>query len=542
MRPAAVTVFLKNFFSRKDVSLICFILAIVIKLLLVFYFQQVGGDKLFQVMAGKNLAEGHGLTIKQVHVSNLSKEIYERFVGWPPAYSVLFAIIYSLVNNIDASCFIIDILSVIAFFFLLKKLLRQLEFPDYLINLLVLFYGCSMPRYIMVSMPTDFLTLMLILYTCVLTIELFRKKKPVVQGILLGFFNALLAWFRYMYIPVAFVIPAILLLNGWLKKDKKLLMYGAYTLVVALLSSIALLHIQEPYVVPTEKGIFWSNLLYISPVLFSAFIELNFLLMQFSYLTGLSYRTSERILQAINLVLLLFFFAFLLYSSLKRKWLAANVWQLFMIIGSTIAISIFAVLAYLSVTHSMQSQPPQTAFWTYVSEDRYYVFLQLFIVIITTHWLFMNATAAFSLRKWAQGLFLFLFSIVILHDIYYLARNFTFDRRKFPQLAEQNHMSQYITNTIEENKKKNIDVVFAGNYPIAHYAVLMGGKGLFVPSELNAKEMHADKTTKVFAVLTTTQFPFYSPFLKKEGLNLETQIGNYYFYSYYVKPNITLQN
>src|SRR5690349_24615710 len=124
--------FLKKLFSRKDVSVICFSLAIVIKILLFFYYQQTVDDKLAQAVAGKNLAEGHGLTIKHVHVSNLSKEIYEPLVGWPPAYSVVFAIIYSLCKNLDVSIFIIEIICAILFFILLRKILRQLNFPEYL--------------------------------------------------------------------------------------------------------------------------------------------------------------------------------------------------------------------------------------------------------------------------------------------------------------------------------------------------------------------------------------------------------------------------
>jgi hypothetical protein len=535
------TIFLKKLFSRKDVSVICFSLAIVIKILLFFYFQQIDVDKLSQAMAGKNLAEGHGLTIKQVHVSNLSTEIYERLVGWPPAYSVLFAIIYSLFKDLDVSCFIIDIICIILFFILLRKFLRQLNFPDYLINLLVLFNGCAITYYIEKSTPTDFLTLMLFVYNCYLTIKVFTQRKPVLQGILLGVFNALLAWFRYMYIPVIFVIPCVLLWNGLLKKDRKLLLYGTYTMALALLGVIALLSFQEPFVPATEKGIFWSNLLHLDPVLFSSFMNLKFFLVQLSHQTGLSYLTCARILRWINMVPFLILLILLFYSSLKRKWLAANTWQVFMTIGTLTGICIFLVLALLSLTHNAH-YPLMSVFWTYVSEDRYFVILQFFIVILTVRWLFINTTAVFSLKKWIQGLFLFLFTINILHGIYFLAKNFTFDKRNFTYLATQNRKIQYIDNIIRENKKKNTDVVVAGDFSMVNRSVLMGAKGLFVPSELNEKEMYADKPTKVIAVVNSLQLPFYKPFFKKEGVMLETQIGTFYFYSYYVKPNTTLKD
>ena len=513
----------------------------VIKILLFYYFQKIDADKLAQAMAGKNLVEGHGLTIKQVHVSNLSTEIYERLVGWPPAYSVFFAIVYSLFKDLDVSCLIIDIICIILFFILLRKFLRQLNFPDYLTNLVVLFNGFAITSYIERSTPTDFLTLVLFVYNCYLTIKVFTQRKPVLPGILLGFFNALLAWFRYMYIPVTFIIPCVLLWNGWVKKDKKLLLYGTYTMALTLLGVIALLSLQEPFVPTTEKGIFWSNLLHLDPVLFSSFMDLNFFLMQLSLLTGFSYSTWAGILQWINMAPFLILFVLLFYSSLKRKWLAADTWQVFMTVGTLTGICIFLVLALLSLTHNAH-YPPVSIFWTYVSEDRYFVILQFFIVILTARWLFINTTAAFRLKKWVQGLFLFLFTITILHGIYFLAKNFTFDRRHFTNLATQNRKVQYIDNVIRENKKKNTDVVFAGDFGVVNRSVLMGAKGLFMPSELNEKEIYADKPTRIIAVVDSLQLPFYKPFLKKEGIMLETQIGPYYYYSYYVKPNVTLKD
>jgi hypothetical protein len=535
-------IFLKKLLSRKDVSVICFLLAIVIKIILFFYFQQIDNDKLAQAIAGKNLAGGHGLTIKQVHVRNLSKETYERLVGWPPAYSVAFAIIYSLFKDLDVSIFIIDTICVILFFILLRKFLRQLDFPDYLINLLVLFNGFTIREYIEKSSPTDFITLLLFAYTCYLTIKIFTQKNPVLPGILLGFFNVLSAWFRYMYIPVPFIIPGVLLLNGWLKKDRKLLLYGTYTMVFALLGVITLLSFQQPFVPATEKGIFWSNLLLLDPVLFSSFMNLKFLLVQLSYQTGLSYATGLSILRWINLVPFLILLILLFYTSLKRKGLAANSWQVFTTLGTLTGICIFLLLALLSLTHNAHYPPPRKFFWTYVCEDRYFVIVQFFIVVLTARWLFMNPTAVFSLKKWVQGIFLLLFTIEILHGAYFLAKNFTFDRRNFTYIVTQNRMIQYIDSTIRENKKQNTDVVVAGAPSMANRSALMGGNGLFNPAEINEIEIHADKPTRILAVVDILQLPFYKPFIDKEGTKLETRIGAYYFYSYYVKPTTTLKD
>jgi hypothetical protein len=550
MQPAAYTTSLKNFFSRKDVSVICFILAITVKLLLVFYYQQIDDDKLFQAMAGKNLAEGHGLTIKQVHAGNLSKDIYDPFVGWPPGYSILVAIIYTFVKNVDICCSIIDVICIILYFILLRKLLRQLEFPDYLINLLTLFNGFAITSYIMHSSPTDFLTLVIVAYNCYLSIELFRQKKPVWQVVLLGFFNILPAWFRYMYIPVTFIIPAFLLWNGWLKKDRKILLSGAYIMVLAFLGIITLLSIQVPfskpvsYIAPlTEKGIFWSNLLFLSPVLYSAFMDMEFLTVQLSHLTGLSFTTCARIFQWTNIVPFLFLLASLFYSSFKRKWLATNNWQLFTTIGTLISICTLLVLASLSLTHSPYYPPPSTTFWSYIAEDRYFIFVQFFIVILATKWLFMDGNATFNFKKWVRSLFLFAFSAGILHGTYFVIKNVTFGKRDFGDMVVQRNMLHYIDNVIAENKKKNLDVVVAGLSSLTNRSVLMGEKGLFELAELNTKDIYADKPTKLILIIKNPhQSSFHWPIFRKEDQKPDTTIGPYHFFSYYINSNTILQD
>jgi hypothetical protein len=157
-------------------------------------------------------------------------------------------------------------------------------------------------------------------------------------------------------------------------------------------------------------------------------------------------------------------------------------------------------------------------------------------------WLFMPPATAFRPVKWAQGLFLFLFSISMLHSIYILAKYFTFDRRDAAETVTENRMIWYIDKTIKENKKQNTDIVFAGYPNTSMWSVLMGGKGLLVPAELNEKEIRAHKPTRIIAIVDSLQLPYYKPFLNKDGVKLETRIGSFYFYSYDVKPITTLKD
>ena len=531
--------YLLRFFSRKDVSVICFILAIVIKLLFTYYYLQIDYDKLTQAMAGKNLVEGHGIAIKQVHTSNLSKESYEPLAGWPPGYSLLISLIYLIVKDLDFTCFILDVILVVLYFIVLRKICKQLAFPVYLINLVLLFSGAAITPYVLFPMTTDFLTLVVSMYNCSLSIEVFNNKNARFERIQLAIFNALPVWFKYVYIPVTFVIPAFILWNGVLKKDRSLLKYGLFIMLLAFLSTMALFIYQIPYAdlpaytrVP-EKGIFLSNLLRLHPILFSAFINVNFYCTQLSLLSGFSYAIWAKTMQWISVgILSLFLYRFLQFS-FNKKWQANTGLQAFLMIGGLTSISILLVLAFMSLTHNAHFPPPEKRSWTYVSEGRYYAFLEFLIFIVIGKYLF-NRSFAFKLKTPFKWFFLFLCIVEITHGIYFLKKNFTYDRRNFRQVVNKNRVIDFIHNIIIENKKKNVDVVVFGP-AFSKRAVLLGGKGLFNRSELNSIEMHAEKPTLLIAVLDSSEYSYYKPFLNKKGVTLEKKIEKVNCFSYYIE-------
>lgn len=540
--PASGMKYLNQLLSRKDVSICCFILAVCIKIFLTCAHYHVNSDKLFQAMAGKNFAEGHGLTIKQVHANNLSKEYYEPLVGWPPGYSIVFGIIYTLLKDVELTCLIIDFIFIILYFIILRKLFNQLGFPLYLNNILLLFNASLITTYMTHSTPTDLITLVLSIYGCYYSIKLFLKEKAIPDLILLAVLNCIPAWFRYMYIPVTFVIPAFFIWNGWMKKNKRLSLYGILIFAAGLVSTMALLAFQKPYgtnvgYVPiAESGIYWSNLLKLSPILFSVFINTEFYALQLSTVTGLTFVTWMQAMKWINLILVTILCGWFLFFSFRRKWLAASAWQTFVMIGGFTGLSIFGVLCYMSLTHSDHYAPPLQFIWTYVSEDRYFIFVELVILIITAKWLFVNQPVPFKPKKLLQWLFLLALLIQFLHSIYFLGKDYTFDQRNISQTTIKRRMAAYIDNAINYNKKKGIDVVVTANTTLANRSVLSGGKALFETTELNDK-LHTDKPIKLIIACKGKPSSFYSPFLETHEVIEEARIGPLNFYSYFINPD-----
>jgi hypothetical protein len=533
---------LKQFFSRKGVFASCLIAAILIKTLLTFCYYQLEHDRLVQAMAGKNLVEGHGLTIKQVHANNLSKEYYEPLVGWPPGYSVIIGLTYLLVHDLDISCFIIDVILIILFFLSLCKLFKQLTFPPYLISLLLLFNASLISFYIIDATAADFLTLVIYVYICSLSITLFQNKNAVFNAWVLAVVNALPIWFRYVFFPVSFVTPVFVLWNGWHKKDKQVLKHGMIILAFAMLSTVMLLYVQVPYskttsyIAVAERGIYWANLLKLYPFLFSAFLTLDFYLVQAGQLTGFSYEQLLQMLRWINIVLLSFVLIRFFYFSFKKGWLINSPWQAFVLIGGSIGLSTLAVITFMSLTHSGHFNLAQGFIWTYVSEERYFILTEFIISTIVIGWLFIDKAHTFKIKGLLKFIFLLIAFIEIFHTGYFLEKKFTLDRRRFPYIASQKHKINAIEDLIALNKKKNIDVVVAGSLNMANRSILAGGKGLLEFPELNFLEIHAAKPTLLIAIIKKNECPFYQSFLSKPGVQLISVMNDCYFYSYYVAP------
>jgi hypothetical protein len=532
---------LKLFFSRKDVSLACMVLAIGTKILLALYFTQLDTDKLFQAMAGKNFAEGHGLTIKQVHVNDLSKEYYEQLQGWPPGYSIVAGLIYLLVHDVDTACIIIDVILIVLFFTALKKLLKQLDFPAYLVNLLLLFKAASMPFSLTTSTPTDFLTFVLYLYLCSFVIGLFQGARTNFNKTALAVINILPAWFKYMYLPVTFVIPLFIIWNGWKQKDRQLYRYGVITCILAVLGTAALLAIQLPYSKPadyvavSEKGIFLSNIGRLYPFYISAFVTLDFYLVQLSMFTKYSYVAWLTVLKWMNLVLFLPTLAWFLWYAFKKKWLTTSGWNTFILAGGSLCLTLLSGLVGMAVTHNKNFAPPRLLVWTYLDEERYLMLPEFFVFVITVRLLFLQHVMAYRLKRWLQGAFVLIVAIETGHCAYFLVKNFTFDQRHFAVATSQKRMLDYIQHLVQQNKQKGVNVVVT-NSTLANRSVLMGGKGLVEVSELNRPQIHASQPTMLVAVMNDYEFAYYKPFLSKPGVRLINTMNNRYVYACWVMP------
>ena len=130
---------LKLILSARWTGFVIICLAVIARVIqLVFYFN-LHVDLSYQVLATRNLANGHGISSAFVSVNDLSTVLYEPLINWPPGYSLLFLPFYILCNgDYLAAGMLISLLSGVALIFITRALLNLLDVPLYLINLFTL--------------------------------------------------------------------------------------------------------------------------------------------------------------------------------------------------------------------------------------------------------------------------------------------------------------------------------------------------------------------------------------------------------------------
>src|SRR6202049_4213095 len=140
---------LRGQIMTKKISIVILLIAIFFKIAIISIYFRAEEDMLYQGLAARNLTAGHGMTIEQVHIDNLSKIVYEPLVGWPPGYSWIVALVYPFAGeNLLLCCLLMSIFINIAFLVLIRGIVTLLGFPLMVANLIVLLNALIVPDYI----------------------------------------------------------------------------------------------------------------------------------------------------------------------------------------------------------------------------------------------------------------------------------------------------------------------------------------------------------------------------------------------------------
>ena len=535
----------RQYFSTRGFSVCCIIIAVCSQIALSYIFFTLGSDKLLQGMAAKSLVEGHGLTIPQVHVNNLSKVCYEKLNGWPPAYSLITGLFFVLLNkNLAAACFVVSVLFFIAFILLLYRVLLFLEFPVYLINVLILFNGCTVNNYLLQSLATDLPAMVFCLWSCyLLAVFVSSSKKREYFGLFIGIINAMASLFRYMYIGTSIVIPGLLIWNGWYKKDKRLLLGGLYSLATTIIIIGAMLVFQRGYTgywmytKPTIQGFFVSNLQYIHPFLLTIFINFDFYFVQLSLFSGVQYSQLLNFLKIAGFLSLVIFFYMGAKYGIKTRLILRSVKSSFLLGGGIVSFSIICVLCYLSIRNSAYYDALPPFRWVYVEEGRYFIFAQIIIGIFLAWWLFVRPVYQFGkIILILRIVFLILTGTEIMHGGYLATKYLLKGNKPFPVSAFEK-IRPLVMAFHQEAKQNNMDLIFASNIEDNCEQISINDINvLYKVTEINEPYIQSATPTAMIVCLSTSVLSHFSAFLTRPKVSKIYQDKEFCLFTCYIEP------
>ncbi|MBI5371111.1 MAG: hypothetical protein HZA79_03680 [Sphingobacteriales bacterium] len=544
MRPILNTA--RRFLSGKRTTVLILSLAVAVKLIIQISFFTIDGDKSSQLLAAKNLAEGHGLTIGTAVDSNLATVQYIPLTGWPPGYSVVLAPLILLFNHdYKTAALVFDLLAVLPFLFYLWMLLDYLSLQTWLRNLFLLFAGFFFYPF-GPSTCTDLVALSCLLaafYYCLRRMQ--EEKTTFLQLLLPAFFLFLSGFFKYQYIPVALSFPLLLLIAGKLNQNKNWIRTGLLIFLPLLLLLASLLLFQQYYTgAPAflntrETGFFPANLQRMYPVVPASFLDIEIALTVFSKYSGTAYLTNGKILLIAGYLLffiLLFLVARWLY---RKKFRLTNPADYFVFLGTGISLVITLLLFYLSARNSSILSPFYQP-WTYIQEFRYFLFPVIIIQLSAFFFLF-NRFEKLSLTwkrvAWVCAAMIF---IQFAHKTYMITRLLV-SREPFYHSVyfkkDVRSVTDVFTSVQQQNPGYEI-VVVSPDYNFANYAGLENRKALYISHTDNkAQPYRSAEPVKLLLVMDKNVSEFYSErFGYPAGRPFYT-LGNLYFYLLDVEPH-----
>ena len=533
--------------SSRLASIVFLVIAILSRIINVLFVSYAGRDKMFLVMQSKSFLEGKGLGVPGYFTSNLDVPVYDYTPMWPPGYPVLLAPFLKIFSyDVFWATTVFDIVACIALIFIVRKICVQLQFPLLAVNLMTLVAGCFEYTFINDSKPTDNVPIVLFLLGISLVIKLLLTDRFSLVAILVAAFVLFLPnVFRYSYPPLCIAVTASVLLVGFLKKERLLKKKGAWLFGVNFLM-IAIFFIvmklitgYAGYAVPTARGYFPGNLVHWFPIVPASFMNLSFLTSQTFQVAGLSFNTTMKWLEVINVISILSLGAMFLLLFFNKKFPAGlTPFKWFYIIGFFVSAATFVSLGYLSFTYEMQQWMGNI--WSYVYDHRYYAFTVLFLQIAFFGWIFLykESWKNFFLKAIAIICSLFLF-IEVTHNIYFHTKvALNFKKYKSEVFREQDYV--YFFKLIDELEKKypayDIWAAAPGDDFYPYTATYNGHTGITDAETFTTKTIEVRKKTILAFMLYDHEIASYQNFLSRSKIEFTNKIANSNYYIINLMP------
>lgn len=536
---------IKTVLSDKRISVAIILLSIIGRVIQLIYFFNIRLDASHQVIATRNFLEGHGISMAKAYTEDISSPIYEPLINWPPGYSVLLAPIYALFNgNYIAAGITLSIVAAIALILVSRSILKLLDVPIYLVNLMTIISGFFIYFFYFIA-SSDAITISLAMIAVYYSLLMIKSqdhwlKHSVIITLVLFMCGAI----KYLFIPVVLVIPVYLAWKGIAEKNKRLTRSGSFSMLALLIAFGVILAWQKSisgsatYISEPGRGFFPNNLLAFFPFIPGSFIKpdtISLMLPGSGFVNSVVFAIFQLVHVILMLLLSFFLLRLILKYGIKHSSLLNDFFYLILFISWAITI----LLAILSIQVEKEAWDGGH-FWTYIEEQRYYgwpmVMIQLAAFIYYHHW--RDKLGRFK-QFFIVGLFLLMMIEVARGVIFDFKRVARFGKEEYSWQSEY-RLQQYADNLIRQSLQKRTakHVVVGGPfYYVNHRVSLYSNVPLLdKPASINnMPDIKAKETTLLLVILAERDLKNFQSFLQA-GIEVAGQFNGLYFYTVYVDP------
>jgi hypothetical protein len=529
----------KYFLSLKGTTVFILLLAMVARLIQLVFFYNIRVDLSYQIMASQNLLEGHGVSYATIRPEDLSTTIYEPLINWPPGYSYLFAPFYILSgHDYVAAGMALSIVSGIALIFISRELLKLFDLPLYLLNIYTLTTGFFVYYFYFIS-SSDAVAITMFTGALYYAVRILKTESAVaVSTFMMTTLLLACAFTKYLFMPVAFILPVFLILKGFTKGRQKIKWPGVYSFLILALGTAALILYQKHtsgsgvYISEPRRGFFPENLQAAYPFLPASLIKPDSLTLLFPLPEVFFFQLYQLIyILSIGFACICFLWAYRKYG-IKKTGLAGSFFYLTFLISFCVALT----LAVLSLVVAKDAE-----MWTYIQEPRYYglpnvlVHLAVFVFYRFVHLKFFRYP-----RYLFCGLLLLLLPEMFRGMVFTAKRIAAFGKEEYSwqyELRFQKYAADLIRT--EQRKHPGMQAVLTGSsYYFNNRVSIYSHIPIF--SEVvrinKMQDLHTKAPVLLIVILFEKHLPNFRSFLSEEGHPAIGKFDGFLFYSVPIRP------
>ncbi|HET9745991.1 MAG TPA: hypothetical protein VFP97_09770 [Chitinophagaceae bacterium] len=540
---------IREIIGSRFAGIFCFLFAIANRIVFASLYSLIGVDTKLQLVYAENLLAGRGMGVTKYFTADLNTPVFDTQQIFPPGFSLTIIPFLALFGGDDYTAVLAyDIVVAILFIVAVRILGRKAGLAPELNNIITLIAGCSQYFFFMSWSSTDAIGVCLLLFSLVAVIDIINKKEHLgwvkVAGAAILF--CLPFFFRFMYLPVAFLLPLYTLASGIILKNKKLKSDGfrilfACTLFLTLYFSISSLTSGNAlYITDVGRGFFIDQFTEWYPFLPASFINIDFGAQLIESISGLGYSDTMFILEISNaLIFAVLIFLLGRYFYKERRATQFSNHSHFIAAGSSLALVILLLLAWLTLTYKEQSWGYYK--WTHVQDPRYFAFIYVFVPLV----LFVCLQHyRHSLKKPMVRFFVFIafccLTIEVLHGIYYNGK-ILLSHKDLDYIRDADKGFRSFPKLIAALKNEHPDKELIVSSPDRFYlltASQMGYKAIFDYTNFLDSDLRVSAKTILIMPIQTRDIVIISDYIEKRKPALFATIGATSFYVQEITPQV----